>query len=137
MAFSLTRTDPRGGTSGRYGTSAAKKKGIALATDKRTPDQPSTPGDGTRQDEGTEPVAWVAFADDASESGVTALNREEVEEVAAKFGWQIAPLYRSPSLTDAERLAIQWVVGEALSVDGVSIQDTLRGLLERTQDGEK
>ena len=36
------------------------------------------------------------------------------------------------TLTDAERLAIQWVVGEALSVDGVSIQETLRGLLERT-----
>ena len=34
-------------------------------------------------------------------------------------------------LTDAERLAIQWVVGDALSVDGVSIQATLRGLLER------
>ena len=34
-------------------------------------------------------------------------------------------------LTDAERLAIQWVIGDALSVDGVSIQETLRGLLER------
>ena len=36
-------------------------------------------------------------------------------------------------LTDDERLAIRWVVGEALSVDGVSIQATLRGLLERTK----
>lgn len=34
-------------------------------------------------------------------------------------------------LTDEERGAIQWVVGDALSVDGVSIQETLRGLLER------
>ena len=39
-----------------------------------------------------------------------------------------------PALTDAERLAIQWVVGEALSVDGVTIQATLRGLLARTQE---
>lgn len=37
------------------------------------------------------------------------------------------------TLTDAERLSIQWVIGEALSVDGVSIQATLRGLLERTK----
>ena len=36
-------------------------------------------------------------------------------------------------ITDAERLSIQWVIGEALSVDGVSIQATLRGLLERLQ----
>ena len=41
------------------------------------------------------------------------------------------------TLTDEERLAIQWVVGDALSVDGVSIQATLRGLLERTETGEK
>ncbi len=40
-------------------------------------------------------------------------------------------------LTDEERLAIQWVVGEALSVDGVSIQATLRGLLNRTRDASK
>lgn len=39
----------------------------------------------------------------------------------------------SSTLTDAERLSIQWVIGDALSVDGISIQDTLRGLLERMQ----
>ena len=38
------------------------------------------------------------------------------------------------TLTDEERLVIQWVVGDALSVDGVSIQATLRGLLERTAE---
>ena len=39
--------------------------------------------------------------------------------------------FNPATLTDAERLAIQWIVGDALSVDGVSIQETLRGLLER------
>ena len=34
-------------------------------------------------------------------------------------------------LTDKERVAIQWIVGDALSVDGVSVQETLRGLLQR------
>ncbi len=37
-------------------------------------------------------------------------------------------------LTDDERLALKWVIGEALTVDGVSIQATLRGLLNRTRD---
>jgi hypothetical protein len=37
------------------------------------------------------------------------------------------------TLTDDERLAIQWIVGGSLSVDGISIQATLRGLLERTK----
>ena len=36
-----------------------------------------------------------------------------------------------PVLTDDERAAIRWIVGDDLSADGVSIQATLRGLLER------
>jgi len=47
------------------------------------------------------------------------------------------PVCGGPSLTEDERLAIQWVVGEALSVDGVSIQATLRGLLQRTRDASQ
>ena len=53
--------------------------------------------------------------------------REQKDEIA-RLQAEIERL----RLTDAERLAIQWVVGDALSVDGVSIQETLRGLLERT-----
>ena len=44
------------------------------------------------------------------------------------------PVCGGPALTDDERMAIQWIVGDALSVDGVSIQETLRGLLERTAE---
>lgn len=40
-------------------------------------------------------------------------------------------------LTDDERQAIRWIVGEELSADGVSIQATLRGLLERTNPMNK
>jgi len=47
------------------------------------------------------------------------------------------PACGGPSLTNDERLAIQWVVGEALSVDGVSIQATLRVLLDRTRDASE
>ena len=51
--------------------------------------------------------------------------REQLEQAASEID--------RLRLTDDERLAIRWVVGEALSVDGVSIQATLRGLLERTK----
>jgi hypothetical protein len=93
----------------------------------------------------------VAFAADGSESGVTALNREAVEEVAAKLGWQVAPLYRSPdcpyvtgtvtryctltplTLTDAEREAIDWAAYAAETWYEHTAAATLRGLLERTR----
>jgi hypothetical protein len=107
-----------------------------------------------------QPVAWVAFADDGSESGVTALNREAVEEVAAKLGWHVAPLYRSPecpyvtgtvtryctltplTLTDAERVAVEDALEANESESKVfgcevatKFAATLRGLLERTENG--
>lgn len=109
------------------------------------------------ESESPQPVAWVAFADDGSESGVTALNREAVEDVAAKFGWAVAPLYRSPAcpyvtgtvtryctltpltLTDAEREAIEDAVQAGEFDAGLFDCEwarkhaaTLRGLLERT-----
>ena len=34
-------------------------------------------------------------------------------------------------LTDDERQSIRWIVGDDISADGVNIQATLRGLLER------
>ncbi len=49
------------------------------------------------------PAAWAAFADDSGETGVTSLNREDVEEVAARMGWQVVALYRAPTLSDEER----------------------------------
>ena len=52
--------------------------------------------------------------------------REQKDEIA-RLRAEIERL----RLTENERIAIQWVVGEALSADGVSIQETLRGLLKR------
>jgi hypothetical protein len=72
-----------------------------------------------------EPAAWAAFPEDSSETGVTALNREAVEEVAAKLGWKVVPLYRAPRwipvderlpeidrdvlLTDGEEVVMAWL----------------------------
>ena len=57
---------------------------------------------------------------------------------AAESGRMVVPLYRSPTLTDAEREAIQWAVAtldaEAALGDGefeARQAATLRGLLER------
>jgi hypothetical protein len=56
--------------------------------------------------QGEQPAAWAAFADDSGEQGVTNLNREAVEEFAAKLGWNVTPLYRKFT---------QWIpVGERL-----------------------
>jgi hypothetical protein len=82
---------------------------------------------------GLEPVAWVVFADDGSEAATTCLNRDVAEVIAESHGWHVAPLYRAPALTDAEREAIE-VAAEAYSSDhGERFAKILRGLLERTK----
>jgi hypothetical protein len=73
------------------------------------------------------PAAWAAFADDSGETGVTSLNREAVEEVAARMGWQVAALYRKPILTDAEREALEW----AEDASNTKRAAAIRGLLKR------
>ena len=74
-----------------------------------------------------QPAAWAAFADDSGETGVTSLNREAVEEVAARMGWQVAALYRKPILTDAEREALEW----AEDASNTKRAAAIRGLLKR------
>jgi len=79
-----------------------------------------------------QPVAWVAFATDGSEAAVPVLHRDEADEIAARHGWHVAPLYRPPTLTDAEREAIRFAI---VLNDESGIPDdaaALRGLLERT-----
>ncbi len=73
------------------------------------------------------PAAWAAFADDSGETGATSLNREAVEEVAARMGWQVAALYRKPILTDAEREALEW----AEDASNTKRAAAIRGLLKR------
>ena len=81
-----------------------------------------------------EPVAWaVTMGDGSVYEAFAAHQRDEAVELATKclFGSDrplpLAPLYRQPTLTDAEREAIEcaliWVNPER--------QDALRGLLER------
>ncbi len=60
-----------------------------------------------------EPVAWVAFATDGSESSAVYLSQEQAQAAADEWGWSIAPLYARPMLTDADRDALRGIA-EAL-----------------------
>ena len=91
-----------------------------------------------------EPVAWVVFADDGSDAVTTCLNRDVAGVIAEAHGWQVAPLYRKPMLTHAEREAIEYGIAEcemtaALCSERPVIASAckalaaLRGLLERTK----
>jgi hypothetical protein len=77
------------------------------------------------------PAAWAAFADDSGETGATSLNRQAVEEVAARMGWQVAALYRKPILTDEEREAIGGAIASEHGRGAFAWEATLKGLLER------
>ena len=85
-------------------------------------------------------AAWAAFADDTGDTGVTSLNRASVEEVANRMGWSVVPLYRSPTLTDAEREALRKVLRRVREdyfagrfADSVEVAAVIDGLLERTE----
>jgi hypothetical protein len=78
-----------------------------------------------------DPMAWIAFATDGSESNAVYSTDGEAQAAAEARGWQVMPLYLAPRLTDAEREAIE-VAAEAYSADhGERFAATLRGLLER------
>ena len=93
---------------------------------------------------GSQPVAWANEDDDGTyEVGLSEAHAHYVLERAAsgKFRHRnprIVPLYRSPTLTDAEREAIAWAINKtAQSYDdaegGPIKREAMRGLLQRTK----
>jgi hypothetical protein len=82
-----------------------------------------------------EPVAWVAFSTDGSESSAVYMVREQADAAAREWGWSIAPLYRTPQpLTEDEREAVS-LAGSRLSADPMyaNVCAVLFGLLKRTK----
>ena len=71
------------------------------------------------------PVAWAAVAPNGQPMWLGYYRPIDATAV---------PLYRhpQPTLTDAEREAIAWVLGDVADITGPT-EDTLRGLLKRTQ----
>ena len=64
---------------------------VAIACDRgrtdKAVDRPA--GTGNKQ----EPVAWLAFATDGSESSAVYMVQEQAQAAADEWGWSIAPLY--------------------------------------------
>ncbi|MGA1109975.1 MAG: hypothetical protein ACO3VO_00105 [Ilumatobacteraceae bacterium] len=81
-----------------------------------------------------QPVAWIAFATDGSESSAVYLMQEQAQAAADEWGWSIAPLYVQPSLTEDEIDAIEHGI-ERLELhsysDCTQSAATLRSLLKR------
>jgi hypothetical protein len=79
----------------------------------------------------------MAFATDGSEAAVPTLHREEADEIAARHGWAVAPLYRSFTFTDEEREAIERLAIHCADTHCIDTAKTLWGLLERTTHPER
>ena len=84
---------------------------------------------------GSQPVAWRVYAEDGSETVL--LFYELARAAADEWNWSVEPLYRSPTLTEAEQLAIAWAAREADEWDEedspevAAHADALRGLARR------
>ena len=80
---------------------------------------------------GGSPVAWVAFAADASESRALFLTRDAAERAARKHGWFVAELFARPALTDEERYVLGRVADDAGYRQLGWTERVVRGLLGR------
>lgn len=85
-------------------------------------------GSGSALANTSEPVAWVAFATDGSESSAVYSMREQAQAAADEWGWSFAPLYARLPLTDEERAALHWFAHYGLPEHRAA---TLRSLLAR------
>lgn len=75
------------------------------------------------------PFAWAVIGDAYEYATLLA---EHAGAVAEEDGGRVVPLYRSPTLTDEEREAVEECVRFAFPATHQTAA-TLRGLLERTQ----
>jgi hypothetical protein len=95
-----------------------------------------------------EPVAWaVALGDEGMVLDGIYISRAKADEVLewrkenTNYGARLIPLYRQPTLTDADREAIEWALEEGVWSYGdpedwtkaERLRAFLRGLLERAQ----
>lgn len=90
-----------------------------------------THGEGSFRDSqnAKEPVAWaVETGGELEASFCGPAGREDAADWREQSDGVIVPLYRSPTLTDAEREAVDFA---ADFLDGRRVAETLRNLLER------
>jgi len=75
-------------------------------------------------------VAWAALRDDGDIAWI-GYTPEGAADGAC--GRRIVPLFRSPTLTDAEREAVEYYIGTG---GPKAVDDALRGLLKRLGGGK-
>jgi hypothetical protein len=96
----------------------------------------------------SEPVAWaVALGDEGMVLDGIYVSKAKADEVLewrnenTEYGARLIPLYRSPTITDAEREAVERArqtldavqdLAPTATADDAMAAATLRGLLERT-----
>ena len=78
-----------------------------------------------------DPVAWIAFATDGSESSSVYSLYEQARAAADEWNWDVAPLYAGPTLTDEEREAIQSGIDALCTLNEDDAAMPLRELLKR------
>ena len=93
---------------------------------------PAPPDNAAKAPDNAEPVAWAALHDDGD---IAWIGYTPDGAADGACGRQIVPLYRSPTLTEAEREALVWAEDCADSQMKGQIAATIRGLLERTGGG--
>jgi hypothetical protein len=119
-----------------------------------TPQTNATPGEGSVPqayvkgdekrvvcDTKQEPVAWAVVYPTGDAGVLCFFRRDAVERATASD--RVVPLYRSPTLTDEEREAVEWFAEVRKPLTRLTqshncekYKDTLRGLLER-RGGER
>jgi hypothetical protein len=92
---------------------------------------------------GSQPVAWQLWGDESDDGPfdhyitvrAAHWDAERLRQENPSKKWSVVPLYRQPTLADAEREAIEWCVGmaETTATECDDELAALRGLLERTK----
>ena len=86
---------------------------------------------------GSQPVAWAVEFEGEAEPFCLSFDQGKAIDEAGGVG-KVFPLYRSPTLTDAERDAIAWAINKTAqayddSEGGPIKREAMRGLLNRTK----
>ena len=113
--------------------SAAFATKMRDAIDPPPKEESQAPDNAAKVHNNVEPAAWGVANCKGLILDATTVIRVAVEKQSKyAFDTEVVPLYRSPTLTDAEREALHHVVGDVADITG-PVEDTIRGLLERTK----
>jgi hypothetical protein len=118
----IHRNDCGESRTGSDGETAGEEAAECSVTSKKCPERERT---AVR----SEPVAWVAFATDGSESRYVSAIQKRAQSIADDYNWCIAPLFAG--LSAEEREAVEVAAAAYADDHGERFAATLRALLAR------